>query len=140
MLEGDANRERLIAAVCTKLEHMDFEIKQKLHTSEPGIDITPVRDGFTLLIEATCETSTLKSFSRFGKPFDQNQIKNHIGKALLAVSKLASKYQDSNRDGIAIAHPDNNGHRQVIGEIEYALKKLGVYVFWVKDSIQSRLC
>lgn len=49
----------VIAAVCNKLEHMGFDIKQKLHTSEPGIDIIAVRDGFTLLIEAKGETSVL---------------------------------------------------------------------------------
>lgn len=48
---------------------MEFEIQ---HTSEPGIDIIAVRDGFTLLIEAKGETSTLRSSNRFGKPFDQN--------------------------------------------------------------------
>lgn len=67
----------VIAAVCNSLEEMNFEIRQKLHTSEPGIDIIAVKDNFTF---------------------------------------------------------HNDGHRKVIGEIEYALKKLGVYVFWVKDS------
>jgi hypothetical protein len=124
----------VIAAVCNKLEDMDFEIRQKLHTSEPGIDIIAVKDTFTLMIEAKGETSALETSSRYGKSFNQNQIKNHVGKALLAASKLISKYPDSSLHGIAIALPDNHGHRKVIGEIEYALKKLGVYVFWVKDS------
>ncbi|MEK4248209.1 hypothetical protein [Paenibacillus sp. FSL W7-1287] len=123
----------VIAAVCNKLENMNFEIRQRLHTSEQGIDIIAVKGNFTLMIEAKGETSALGTSSRYGKPFNRNQIKNHVGKALLAASKLISSYRDSVGYGVAIALPDNYGHRKIIGEIEYALKKLGVYVFWVKD-------
>lgn len=136
-MDGNAmlTENDVIAAVCDKLEQMDFEIRQRLHTSEPGIDIIAIKDGFTLMIEAKGETSALETSSRFGKLFCQNQIKNHIGKALLAASRLISDYQDSTGYGFAIALPDNEGHRKVVGEIEYALKKLGIYVFWVKDSV-----
>ena len=123
----------VIEAVCNKLEDMDYEIRQRLHTSEPGIDIIAVKDNFTLMIEAKGETSALETSSRYGKPFNQNQIKNHVGKALLVASKLISDYRDSTGFGVAIALPDNDGHRKVVGDIEYAMHKLGVYVFWVKD-------
>jgi hypothetical protein len=123
----------VVSAVCNKLKAVDFEIKQALHTSEQGIDIIAVKDRYILLIEAKGETSASKTSSRYGKPFSQSQIKNHIGKALLAVSKILSENKDSKEIGVAIALPDNEGHKKVIGEIEYTLKKLGVFVFWVKD-------
>lgn len=37
----------VIAAVCNKLENMNFEIRQRLHTSEQGIDIIVVKGNFT---------------------------------------------------------------------------------------------
>ncbi len=123
----------VVSAVCFKLKEMDFEIRQALHTSEKGIDIIAYKDNYTLFIEAKGETSASKLSSRYGKPFNQNQIKNHIGKALLAVSRIISEHKDSRDIGVAIALPDNGGHRKIISEIEYTLKKLGIYVFWVKD-------
>jgi hypothetical protein len=123
----------VISAVCNKLIDLDFEIRQKLHTSEKGVDIIAVKDSYTLFIEAEGETSATKTSSRFGKPFDQSQIKNHIGKALIAASKIITKHQDSKDIGAAIALPDNEGHRKIINGISLALKKLGIYVFWVKD-------
>lgn len=113
---------------------MDFEIRQALHTSEKGVDVIAFKDNFSLFIEAKGETSALKSSNRYGKPFNGNQIKNHVGKALLAVSKIVSDNKDSNNIGVAIALSDNAGHRKVIKEISYALQKLGIYVFWVKDT------
>lgn len=123
----------VVTAVCKKLEDMGFDIEQALHTSEKGIDIIAVKDGYTLFIETKGETSATQSSNRYGKPFNQNQIKNHIGKALLAVSRLLTSNQGSIAVGVAIALPDNEGHKRVISEIEYALKKLGVLVIWVKD-------
>lgn len=123
----------VVSAVCKKLKDIGFEIRQSLHTSERGIDIIASRNNYTLYIEAKGETSALKTSNRYGKPFNQNQIKNHVGKALLAVSKVISEHKDSRDIGVAIALPDNDGHRRIIIDISFALQKLGIYVFWVKD-------
>jgi hypothetical protein len=123
----------VVSAVCNKLKEINFEIRQSLHTSEKGIDIIAFKDNYKLFIEAKGETSATITSSRYGKTFNSNQIKNHIGKALLAVSKIISEHQDSKDIGVAIALPDNICHRKVIKEIDYVLTKLGVYVFWVKD-------
>lgn len=124
----------VVAAVCNKLGEMEFEIQQALHTSEKGVDIIASKDGFTLFIEAKDETSATKTSSRYGKPFNNNQIKNHIGKALLTVSRIITENRENKQIGVEIALPNNEGHRKIIRDIEYALKKLGVYVFWVKDN------
>jgi hypothetical protein len=123
----------VVAAVCKKLEGMDFVIKQALHTSEPDIDIIAVKNDYTLYIEAKGETSALKTSARFGKPFSQNQIKVHVSKALLAALKVISDHNGSSKIEVAIALPDNDGHRKVISEIEYALKRLNIRVFWVNS-------
>ena len=123
----------VVLAVCNKLKDKGFEIKQSLHTSETGIDIIATKNSYTLYVEAKGETSALKTSKRFGHPFNQSQIKSHIGQALLYVSKIISKHEDSIDIGIAIALPDNEGHRKVINEISYSLLKMGIYVFWVKD-------
>jgi len=129
----------VVEAVCIKLEYMGFEIKQRLHTKQRGIDIIAYKDGYTLMIEAKGETSSDKSSNRFGQPFSQSQIKNHVGKTLLAAFKLMSKYHDSARYGVGIALPDNSGHRKEVEQVRYVLKKLGLFIFWVNRSFEVEI-
>ncbi|KGR90175.1 hypothetical protein CD30_13065 [Ureibacillus massiliensis 4400831 = CIP 108448 = CCUG 49529] len=124
----------VISAVCRYLQNKQFEIKQALHTSEKGIDIIAKNNNFTLFIEAKGATSALKTSSRYGKPFNKNQIKSHVGQALLAVMKIATEHNDKEKVNVGIALPDNEGHRELISEIWFAVEKLGIYIFWVKDS------
>lgn len=42
-------------------------------------------------------------------------------------------HQESKHIGVAVALPDTVEHRKVIRGIEYAIKKLSVFVFGVKD-------
>lgn len=73
----------VIAAVCNKLREMDFDIEQALITFEKGIDIIAFKGDYRLFIEAKGETSSKRFSSRYGKPFNQNQIKNHVGKGVI---------------------------------------------------------
>jgi hypothetical protein len=123
----------VIISVCQKLREIDFEIIQSLHTSEKGIDIIAKKESYYLYVEAKGATSASPNSNRFGKPFNQNQIENHIARALLTVSKLMSKNIGKLNIGVAIALPDNLGHRKIIGQIDHALKILEIKVFWVKD-------
>lgn len=131
----------VVSAVCRHLKDTGFEIKQSLLTSEKGIDIIAIKNSYTLFIEAKGETSASITSKRFGSPFNQNQIKTHIGQAILAVLKIVTKHKDSSDIGVAIALPDNEGHRKIINEISFSLQKLGIYIFWVKDlnSVEVKL-
>ncbi|MFB5088317.1 hypothetical protein PGC35_14120 [Psychrobacillus sp. PGGUH221] len=131
----------VISAVCRYLQNMNFEIRQALHTSEKGIDIIAKKDEFSLFIEAKGATSALKTSSRYGKLFNKSQIKSHVGQALLAVMKIATEYSEVENVKIGIALPDNEGHRELISEISFAIEKLCIYIFWVKDlnNVESTL-
>ncbi|WP_379159401.1 hypothetical protein [Paenibacillus sp. sgz5001063] len=120
----------VIRAVCLKLDKHGFSIQQSLNTLEKGIDVIARRNDFILYLEAKGETSALITSKRYGKPFNQNQIVDHVAKALLSVSKILTTRTDDNF-GIAIALPDNLGHRKVIREIEHAIKLLDITMFWV---------
>ena len=129
------NENDVINAVCKRLKELKFQINQSLHTSEKGIDIIAEREDFTLFIEAKGGTSSKETTRRFGKPFNIGQVKNHIGKALLATVKQLSIIQESSNMGVAIALPDTSDHRRIIEEISYVLKKINIIVFWVKDNL-----
>lgn len=131
----------VISAVCRYLQNMNFEIRQALHTSEKGIDIIANKDNYNLFIEAKGATSALETSSRYGKPFNKNQIKSHVGQALLAVMKIATKHNGVKNVNVGIALPDNDGHRELISEISFAIEKLCIHIFWVKDlnNVESTL-
>lgn len=120
----------VIRAVCAKLADLGFNIKQSLNTLEKGIDVIAQKADFVLYLEAKGETSALITSKRYGKPFNQNQIVDHVSKALLAVSKIITTRTDDNF-GVAVALPDNLGHRKVIQEIAKAIKLLDINILWV---------
>ncbi|MBW5449468.1 hypothetical protein GE107_26010 [Cohnella sp. CFH 77786] len=126
----------IIFIVRTKLIEMDFEILQTLNTLQKGIDLIAKKEQYTLFVEAKGETSASSTTKRYGLPFKQNQIENHISKALLAASKIITDRKDDHEKGIigvGIALPDNIGHRKVVKQITHVLEKLKIMVFWVKS-------
>lgn len=123
----------VIAATCNELQSVGFEIIQSLHTSEKGIDIIAQKERLTLYVEAKGETSATETTKRFGKPFNQNQIESHVSRALLTISKIITQKQGT-LFKVAIALPDNEGHRKVIKQIKSVLCTLQVTVIWVADN------
>lgn len=125
----------VITAACLKIEELGFDIVQSLHTSEKGIDIIAHKDEFTLYVEAKGETSASQTSSRYGKPFNANQIDSHVSRALLTASKLIQQKQGELFKA-AIALPDNDGHRKVVNQIRTVLETLGIVMIWVsKDRV-----
>lgn len=125
----------VVSAACAKLQELGFEIVQSLQTSEKGIDIIALKGDMTLYVEAKGETSASLTSSRYGKPFNSNQIDSHISRALLTASKLIHQKQDEVFK-VAIALPDNDGHRKVMNQIRYVLETLGIAIIWVrKESV-----
>ncbi|WP_141505734.1 hypothetical protein [Paenibacillus luteus] len=123
----------VISAACSKIEELGFDIVQSLHTSAKGIDIIACKNEVTLYVEAKGETSASLTSSRYGKPFNANQIDSHISRALLTTAKLIQQKQGE-LFKVAIALPDNDSHRKVINQIRAVLEKLGIVMIWVKSN------
>lgn len=120
----------IIDRVSEYLEQHGYNIKQRLGTSEKGIDIIAQKNEQTLYIEAKGETSASEGTHRFGKPFSKNQVKTHVAMAILASMRaLASKPHDFTQ--VAIALPDNEYHRALIASIKSVLKKIEIDVYLV---------
>jgi Holliday junction resolvase-like predicted endonuclease len=126
----------VVAATCTKLQTEGFEIIQSLHTSAKGIDIIAKKGDLVLYVEAKGETSALSTTKRYGKPFNYNQIESHVSRALLTASKLLTQKQGE-YFRVAIALPNNDGHRKLINQIQLVINALNIIVIWVtnKDTI-----
>jgi hypothetical protein len=130
LLESD-----VVEAVCTKLESCGYHILQKLAPTERGYDIIAEKRAAVcrkLYVEAKGEISSKRNSKRFGKPFNNAQISNHVARAFyMAAQALSDKPEDKVRSGIAL--PDTEPHRGCIRGIEPVLNQLGVAVFWVKE-------
>ncbi|MGY0565417.1 MAG: restriction endonuclease [Paraglaciecola chathamensis] len=118
--------------VCEYLLNNNYQIEQKLTTSQTGVDIiAQKKNGQKIYVEAKGATSSKKSSSRFGKEFNSSQVKSHVGVALVATFKLKHQYQNAE---VVIALPGNETHKNLIFSMKEPLLKSGVSIFFVNES------
>ncbi len=81
-------------------------------------------------MEAKGATSSKPGSARYGKEFDSNQIKTHIGVALVKSFQTLQKYPDSD---VIVALPHNRGHRSLIDGMAVPIRNSGVKVVFVEN-------
>ena len=121
----------VVTAVSNYLLEKGYAIDQSLTTSQQGIDIVASHPTHgRCLVEAKGATSSKKTSSRYGKEFDSNQIKTHVGVAILKSFQTIQIHKDAE---VVIALPDNTGHRKIIDSIRHPIKESGITVFFVTE-------
>jgi hypothetical protein len=88
------------------------------------------------LIEAKGGTSSRVGSARFGKPYDNNQVFDRVGKGFYTAGCLYSQ-RGTDGDEIALAFPDSPLFRKYIIPVKPALLKLGITVFLVDPNTDS---
>ncbi|MEQ6166164.1 restriction endonuclease [Ekhidna sp. MALMAid0563] len=121
----------VVEILAEHLSNQGYQIIQSLTTNEKGVDLIAEKNGVRLYVEAKGETSSKATTNRYGKPFNKNQIKSHVSRAILTSMKVQSSKPNSE---VAIALPDTDDHKQLIQVITPSLKKLGIGVYWVSKS------
>jgi hypothetical protein len=122
----------VVEAVCLYLIGSDYEIHQKLTTTQTGVDIVATNAlGTKCYVEAKGATSSKRESSKFGKEFNKSQVKVHIGVALVAAFKVISENPTSES---MIALPNNINHKSLIENIRQPIKRSGIGVLLVSDS------
>jgi hypothetical protein len=117
----------VIDSVCRYLKRAGWRIDSCAKTTERGYDIAArLRPALKLFVEAKGETSNRASSARYGKPFSSSQFQDHVAKAFYSAAASIGVGQAA-----AIALPDNKDHRKYIDKVQKAIKKLGIWVFWV---------
>jgi len=122
----------VISAVCAYLAQRDYKILQQLPTTSKGIDIIakhPSKLG-RLLIEAKGGTSSRVGSNRYGKPYDDTQVFDRVGKGVYTAVCLCSQHETTG-DEVALAFPDLPLFRKHLSPTKPALLKLGIVVFLV---------
>lgn len=118
----------IVSSVCTYLEERGWTIASRCDTGQRGTDIVAERDGQRLLVEAKGGTSSKDFTNRFGKPFSPSQVSDHVANAVFTALELRSREPDSL---VAVALPDDKGHRRFVDVVEPSLERLGIGAFWV---------
>ena len=121
----------VVNSVSLFLKETGYSIDQALTTSQQGIDIEATSSsGVRCYVEAKGATSSKVGSSRYGKEFNSNQIKTHIGVALLKSFQTLQLYPNAE---VVIALPGNEGHRKVIDSMFVPIKNSGIKVFFVNS-------
>ena len=126
------NENDIIELVIKKLLTIGFTIENTCNTKERGIDIVAIRNNIRLLIEAKGETTSMDT-NRKGKPFTRNQARHHISVALYTVMRYLTQNQGNRNVLIGVALPFEKNHVEFINDVKYAIDKLNIIVFWVKE-------
>lgn len=104
-----------------------WEVLQALDTQQAGVDVVAVHRASNrrLHVEAKGATSSKPGTSRYGKPFDSSQVRDHVANALYAAARVREDYSS------AIAVPLNDLHIRYMRPIRRSLTKLNIAVFWI---------
>lgn len=127
----------VVEAICKHLTNTGYAVLQRLSTTSQGIDIIakhPNKPG-RLLIEAKGGTSSRVGSPRYGKPYDENQVFDRVGKGFYTAGCLYGQH-GANGDEVAVAFPDLPLFRKYISPVKPALVKLGITVFLADPKTQ----
>lgn len=123
----------VIAAVCDYLLLENYDVTQRLHTTEQGVDIVAKNraSGSILYIEAKGGTSSREGSARYGKGFDSNQVYDRVAKAVYATLCLRAKYPDRVSQEVGLACPDTPQFRKRLEPIRNQLRDAGLMILLV---------
>lgn len=130
------DENEIIDIVCQYLENKkDYNIKQKLKTTEKGIDIIAENDknGRTLWIEAKGGTSSVKKSKRYGKPYTKTQVFDRVAKGVFTGLQLLMNRKDRKNIEVGLAFPDTKYFQEYLKPIKPILKQLNIKMFLVNE-------
>lgn len=111
------------------LAGLGFEVKTR--TTKHGVDVTACKEGRDHYIEV--EGSTKPD----GSPLASNQKYTHL---LRAVGQLCLRLHDNPEAVLGLALPEDNYYRKKVDELQTALKRLGVTVYFVDSDGRVEEC
>jgi len=124
----------VVEAISSYLRGQGCHIVQQRTADQRGTDLIAECPGEIWHVEAKGSTSSKRNSSRFGLPFDTNQINSHVSRAIYTAMKILGQQPDGNRTRVALGLPNNDGHRRMVKPVQEALNLLGIAIFWVSDN------
>jgi hypothetical protein len=121
--------DAVINLLCQHLAADGWEIVSRAMPHQRGTDVVATRAGVPLEVEAKGAGSSKAHTARFGQPFNQAQVRVHVGEAVLKALAVVAE----GKAQAAIAFPDGRRHHLIIDPVRPALDRLGITVFWVSE-------
>ena len=125
MLTEDA----VINLLCQHLAADGWGIVSRAMPDQRGTDVVATRAGVRLEVEAKGAGSSKAHTARFGQPFNQAQVRVHVGEAVLKALAVVAE----GKAQAAIAFPESRRHHLIVDPVRPALDRLGITVFWVSE-------
>jgi hypothetical protein len=135
------DENQVIEAVCAHLQREGWSIKQRLHTTERGVDIIAVQptSGRQLYVEAKGGTSSSVGSARYGKPYTQTQVFDRVAKGIFTGLQLVQQYRTGEHVEVALAFPEGPWVRKYLLSVVEPLRaaQVGVFLADVNGSVKS---
>lgn len=127
------DENQIIEKLCVHLGANGYDISQRLHTTQQGIDVIALHraTGSKLLIEAKGETSSRLGSNRFSKPYTNTQVLDRVAKGFYTVSCLAACSKDG--EVAVLALPDRETFIRYVHPVLGAAKSLGILIYLVSE-------
>jgi hypothetical protein len=93
-----------------------------------GYDIVANRGIEKLIIEVKGAKANDKSPTKKRNYFDSGQLKTHFGKAIIKSFETKNTFPNAQ---VAIAHPENEYIKKVIGNLIKNINNAGIIHFWI---------
>ncbi|MBK6543461.1 MAG: hypothetical protein IPG10_19735 [Flavobacteriales bacterium] len=129
--EGDDKlcEDEVVGHLAAWFRLQGFAITKETRGHHHGIDMDVVRNGERIVVEA--KGARGNKSTRKHDYFDQNQIKVHLGMALVKALELKLKHPEAI---VAIAHPEDDLVKRTIGRLVEQLAGMGIRHYWVSGT------
>ena len=118
--------DQVVGHLAAWFKKQGYTVTTETRGHHHGIDLDVIRDGERIVVEAKGARGNKNT--RKHDFFDQNQIKVHLGMALVKALELKAKHPDAI---VAIAHPADESVQASIGPLISQLASMGIRHYWV---------
>ena len=122
--------DEVVAALCAYLEARGWNANSRNETSQRGIDIVAERLGKKHFVIVRGTARGIGEPAQFARPAGSARSQDHLTNAIFTAMALSS---DEPATIVAIALPNDAGHRRRNKRAEPALERLGIGAFWISD-------
>ena len=131
MTQNKLTEDRTVELLIEHLKTENYTIESFCLGQKRGYDIVAKKNGKKLIVEVKGAKAHNNSPTKRRQYFDSGQIKTHFGKAIVKALETKVKFPTSD---IAIAHPNDENIKKVIGELISEINKFGIIHFWVSPN------
>jgi len=133
MTNKQLTEDETIEILMEHLKSENWTIESYCLGQKRGYDIVANKGSEKLIIEVKGARANDKSPTKKREYFDSGQLKTHLGKAIIKSFETKNTFPNAQ---VAIAHPENEYLKKVIGNLIRNINNAGIIHFWVKPNGQ----